>query len=234
MERLDKIVAVATGESRKIARGMILRGRITVDGVRIVDIGFKADAGSSVIALDGNNITYKKYIYVMINKPEGVLSASEDKSRETVVDLVKRHFNRDGLFPVGRLDKNTTGLLIVTDDGDFGHKVISPKSYIEKEYIVGLDKPISNEDILKLEAGVTLVDGTVLRPAQVNVLENRQNISVVITEGKYHEIKRMLGTVGIGVETLKRVRIGKLMLDPSLLTGECREMSDEELSLVVK
>ena len=148
--------------------------------------------------------------------------------------MVKERFLRDGLFPVGRLDKNTTGLLIVTDDGDFGHRVISPKSGIEKEYTVGLDKPISDSDIEKLQQEVILSDGTVCRPAKVTVLGDRQTISMVITEGKYHEIKRMLGTVGIGVNSLERKRIGGLCLDVNLHQGECRELSATELTLVFK
>ncbi len=234
MERLDKIIAGATGESRKTVRGMILRGRVTVNGKVSGDIGLKVDVNEDCILLDGQTISYKKNVYIMINKPEGILSASDDKSCATVVDLVRENFPREGLFPVGRLDKNTTGLLIVTDDGDFGHKVISPKSNIEKEYIVGLDKPISDTDIEKLQNGVTLVDGTVCRPAKVTVLENRETISMVITEGKYHEIKRMLGTVDIGVNTLKRVRIGQLRLDDNLHKGEYRELTSDELALVCK
>ncbi len=234
MERLDKVVAVATGESRKTARGMILRGRVSVNDTTVIDIGFKVNTDKDTVLLDGKKITYKKFIYVMINKPEGVLSASDDKSRVTVVDLVKERFFRDGLFPVGRLDKNTTGLLIVTDDGDFGHKVISPKSYIEKEYIVGLDKPIADSDIEKLQSGITLADGTACRPAKVKVLDDRKTISMVITEGKYHEIKRMLGTVDIGVETLKRIRIGQLYLNTNLSAGDCIELTNEDLALVFK
>lgn len=234
MERLDKIIAGATGESRKTARGMILRGRVSVNGKVSGDIGLKVDVNKDCILLDGQPINYKKFVYIMINKPEGVLSASDDKSRTTVVDLVRERYPREGLFPVGRLDKNTTGLLIVTDDGDFGHKVISPKSNIEKEYIVGLDKPISDIDIEKLEKGVTLVDGTVCRPAKVTLLDSRETVSMVITEGKYHEIKRMLGTVDIGVNTLKRVRIGQLRLDDNLHKGEYRELTPNELALVCK
>ena len=234
MERLDKIIAGATGESRKTARGMILRGRVSVNEKVSGDIGLKVDVNKDCILLDGQPINYKKFVYIMINKPEGVLSASDDKSRTTVVDLVRERYPREGLFPVGRLDKNTTGLLIVTDDGDFGHKVISPKSNIEKEYVVGLDKPISDIDIEMLEKGVTLVDGTVCRPAKVTLLDSRETVSMVITEGKYHEVKRMLGTVDIGVNTLKRVRIGQLRLDDNLHKGEYRELTAEELALVCK
>ena len=234
MERLDKIIAGATGESRKSARGMILRGRVAVNGKVAGDIAQKVNPDDDYITINNERVAYKKYIYVMINKPEGILSASDDKTRKTVVDLVKERFLRDGLFPVGRLDKNTTGLLIVTDDGDFGHRVISPKSGIEKEYTVGLDKPISDSDIEKLQQEVILSDGTVCRPAKVTVLGDRQTISMVITEGKYHEIKRMLGTVGIGVNSLERKRIGALCLDVNLHQGECRELSATELTLVFK
>lgn len=234
MERLDKIVASMTGGSRKDARGMVLRGRVSVNGQVSGNIAQKVDPKTDDISVDGQSLTYKKYVYIMINKPKGILSASNDKSRETVVDLVKPDFPRDGLFPVGRLDKDTTGLLIITDDGDFGHKVISPKSLIEKEYLVTLDKPITAEDIKVLEAGVTLADGTVCRPAKVRQTERENVVSMAITEGKYHEIKRMLGVVGIGVNELERIRIGSLCKDDKLDVGQYRELTEEDLSLVWK
>ena len=234
MERLDKIVASMTGGSRKDARGMVLRGRVSVNGKVSGNIAQKVDPKTDDISVDGQSLTYKKYVYIMINKPKGILSASNDKSRETVVDLVKPDFPRDGLFPVGRLDKDTTGLLIITDDGDFGHKVISPKSLIEKEYLVTLDKPITAEDIKVLEAGLTLADGTVCRPAKVRQTERENVVSMTITEGKYHEIKRMLGVVGIGVNELERIRIGSLCKDDKLDVGQYRELTEEDLSLVWK
>ncbi len=233
MDRLDKIVASAVSESRKNARGLILRGRVAVNGKTVTDIAFKVDAEADIIAVDGKTVTYEKFVYIMINKPKGVLSASNDKSRETVVDLVKTDYPRDDLFPVGRLDKDTTGLLIITDDGEFGHKVISPKSNIEKEYIVTLDKPIKDGDISALEKGVTLADGAVCRPAKIKRYDNENVISMTITEGKYHEIKRMLGTVGIGVNELRRIRIGKLELDSNLAAGQYRSLSAKELSFVL-
>ena len=234
MERLDKIVASMTGGSRKDARGMVLRGRVSVNGKVSGNIAQKVDPKTDDISVDGQSLTYKKYVYIMINKPKGILSASNDKSRETVVDLVKPDFPRDGLFPVGRLDKDTTGLLIITDDGAFVHKVISPKSLIEKEYLVTLDKPITAEDIKVLEAGVTLADGTVCRPAKVRQTERENVVSMTITEGKYHEIKRMLGVVGIGVNELERIRIGSLCKDDKLDVGQYRELTEEDLSLVWK
>ncbi len=234
MERLDKIVAAGTSGSRKTARGLILRGDVSVNGVIIKNMSEKVDPSVDEITVCGERIEYKKYVYILINKPKGVLSASNDKTRETVVDLVKPEFNREGLFPVGRLDKDTTGLLIITDDGDFGHKVISPKSRIEKEYIVTLDKPITETDIGILQNGVTLADGTVCRPAKVRICGKPETVSITITEGKYHEIKRMLGVVGIGVNELTRIRIGKLTIDAKLSEGDYRELSVQELALIWK
>lgn len=235
LERLDKIVSSVCEVSRKDARTFIKKGRVSIDGTVIKDPAAHIDTDNCKISFDGEEKIYKKYIYVMLNKPAGILSASNDKTRETVVDLVKSRFDRDGLFPVGRLDKDTTGLLIVTDDGDYGHKVISPKSNIEKEYIAEVDKPISEDDIAILEQGVTLIDGTVCRPAKVKIISgDRKMISIVITEGKYHEIKRMLGVVGAGVNKLHRERIGGLKLDSSLSTGDFREITPEEMSYVWK
>lgn len=222
------------GVSRKDARGMLLRGRVSVNGRVSCDIAEKVDSKSCSIAVDGREICYKKYVYIMINKPKGILSASSDKSRKTVVDLVLPTYNRSGLFPVGRLDKDTTGFLIITDDGDFGHKVMSPKSHIEKEYIAVLDKPVTDGDIGHISEGVTLADGTVCRPATVKRLEAENTVSVTVTEGKYHEIKRIFGVVGIGVDELSRKRIGSLTMDVSLLPGEYREITPEELELVWK
>lgn len=231
VERLDKVVSNITGMSRKDVRGIIKSGRVAVCGKALTDCGAHVDPETDVIEVDGFAGDYKKYVYFAINKPEGVISASNDKSRETVVDLIK--VKRDGLFPVGRLDKSTTGLLIITDDGDFGHKVINPKSGIEKEYVAVLDKPVKDEDIAALSEGCVLADGTRCRDAAVKILsDDRKTVSITVTEGKYHEIKRMFGTVGIGVDGLKRVRIGGLSLPETLLPGEYRELSAEELALI--
>lgn len=230
IERLDKVISSICKVSRKDARGIIKKGRAVIDGRQVKDISAKVDTENSEIMVDGQKKTYKQFVYIMINKPKGILSASNDKTRETVVDLVKHDYDRHGLFPVGRLDKDTTGLLIITNDGEFGHKVISPKSFIEKEYIVTVDKPVNKEMTDILEQGVTLADGTECRPARVSVLSrDGMKLSVVITEGKYHEIKRMLGVVNVGVNELHRKRIGALTLDTSLLPGSYRELSSLDL-----
>ena len=231
-ERLDKYISVSFSISRKDARNEIKKGSVTIDNTVIKDAAFKVPPKAEV-TLGGKKAAYKKYIYVMLNKPRGILSASTDKQRETVVDLVYRTHKRNGLFPVGRLDKDTTGFLIVTDDGDFGHKVMSPKNMVEKEYFVKVDKPITNEDIKVLESGVTLADKTKCRPAKVKHLDNTgEYLSIVITEGKYHEIKRLLGVVGAGVISLHRHRIAGVVLDEKLKKGEFRELTDDELMVL--
>ena len=234
-ERLDKLVSSAATLSRNDAKDAIRKGKVTVNGKVICDPSAKFDSGTDAIKVGGDAVTFKKYVYYMLNKPAGVLSASTDKTRQTVVDIIALETKRRGLFPVGRLDRDTTGLLIVTDDGDYGHRVIHPKSFVEKEYTVLLDKPLSDRDIASLEKGAVLADGTVCRPAKVTP-ENgdRTTVSVIITEGKYHEIKRMLGTVGAGVEGLKRIRIGELLLDDTLEPGDYREMSPDECALALK
>ena len=208
---------------------LIYTGKVAVNNQQIKNIAQKVDTENDKIDVEGEPALYKEFVYIMMNKPKGILSASNDKSRKTVVDLVKDEYKREGLFPVGRLDKDTTGLLIITDDGDFGHKVISPKSRIEKEYLVTLDKPLPETDAELLRQGVTLADGTVCRPAKVRYINDGKTlISMVITEGKYHEIKRMLGVVNVGVNELKRIRIGNLLLCDKLTEGDYREMSEEE------
>ena len=166
-----------------------------------------------------------------MNKPAGILSASNDKRAKTVVDIVPEHLKREGLFPVGRLDKDTTGFLIVTNDGDFGHKIISPKSNIEKVYLAELDGDVTDEMIAAFEKGVVLADGTQCMSAK---LEKAGDCTALITirEGKYHQVKRMFGTVGLGVNKLHRKSIGGLSLPEGLEPGCCMELSFDDLKQI--
>jgi 16S rRNA pseudouridine516 synthase len=199
----------------------------------VKDPSCRIETENSAILFDGKDVSYKKYIYIMLNKPSGVLSASEDKSVETVVDIVKKDFDRSGLFPVGRLDKTSTGLLIITDDGNFAHNVISPKKDIEKQYMVVLDGELTDENAKKLEKGVTLADGYECKKCIVNIDKDDKKVAyVTITEGKYHQIKRMFGVVNLGVNELHRQRIGKLWLDETLSQGEYREINAQELEKI--
>ncbi len=227
-QRLDKFISNQLIISRSVVRKGIFKGLATVNGVVVRDITFSIDSENDTVVYDGQTIGYKEYVYILMNKPQGVLSAATDKSRETVVDLVPEHLKRHNLFPVGRLDKDTTGLLLITDDGVFAHDCISPKKAISKSYIATLDGDINDNMIQKFKQGVTLADGTVCKSAILERIE--KNIArIIITEGKYHQIKRMFGIVGLGVNALHREAIGGLLLPNSLESGECLEMTKQEL-----
>ncbi len=233
LQRLDKIISSQTGISRKEARADIRRGLVSADGNTVKDCSAQFDAEKSQISYKGQALNYKKFIYIIMNKPKGVLSASNDRTRKTVVDLVPEDLKRNGLFPAGRLDRDTTGLLIITDDGDFAHRIISPKKHIYKTYMAELDGEVTDEMKRVFANGVVLADGTVCRPAELTAY-NGNCATVKICEGKYHQIKRMFGTVGLGVNSLKRTAVGKLRLDEDLLPGQSRELTDRELKLIFK
>lgn len=226
-ERFDKIIANQFNISRKDARIGIRRGKGLVDGRIVRDPSELIDTESEIM-FDGQKLEYKKFIYILMNKPKGVLSASNDKNRKTVVDLVPDEWKRNGLFPVGRLDKDTTGLLIITDDGDFAHRAIAPNKNVDKTYIATLDGKVTKEMEEAFSKGVILADGTVCKSARLKALpENKAE--VIISEGKYHQIKRMFGTVGLGVNELKRTRVGSLVLPSELLEGQCVLLSDNQI-----
>ena len=227
LQRLDKIISSQFNISRKITKAIIHRGKVKVDGVVIRDPSMQVDVDSVKIEYKGQAVEYKEHIYIMLNKPKGVLSASEDKNRETVVDLVPKELSRQGLFPVGRLDKDTTGLIIITDDGDFAHNVISPKKNIFKTYRVTLDGNLTEQKAEILEKGVVLADKTKCKPAKIKILEDKI-CEIKISEGKYHQIKRMFGVVDLGVNELERIAIGNLKLPQELNYGQAKELTDAE------
>ena len=229
--RIDKYLSVSCGISRTEAKVLLKSGKITVNGKPVTKGDTKIQETDEV--KNGVDVlTYKKHIYIIMNKPEGILSASTDKRVKTVVDILPENLKREGLFPVGRLDKNTTGLLIITDDGDFGHKVTSPKTHTEKCYYAILDGEVKKEYIETFEKGVTLVGGEKCMPAKLEIADNN-SAYVTVREGKYHQIKRMFGIVGLGVNKLHRVSIGKLTLPEDLAPGESRELTKEETSLIL-
>jgi 16S rRNA pseudouridine516 synthase len=229
--RIDKYLSVACGISRAEAKALIKSGNITANGVKITKADQKVDELDEIKNLN-RNLIFKKHIYIIMNKPEGILSASSDKRVKTVVDILPEHLKREGLFPVGRLDKNTTGLLIITNDGDFGHRVISPKSNIEKRYYACLDGEVKEEYKYVFQKGVTLASGEVCMPAKLEI-EDSRSAYVTIREGKYHQIKRMFGVVGLGVDRLHRVSIGDLTLPCDLDVGQARELNEEELNKII-
>lgn len=229
--RVDKFLSETTDFSRSEIKQAIRTGGLTVNGIVVKQPEAKVDAEADAVVFLGKEIKYKKYVYILLNKPSGILSASNDTKRKTVIDLLPDEYKHYNLFPVGRLDKDTTGLLLITNDGDFSHKVISPKSNIEKEYIACVDGEIPECITRKFQDGVVLADGTICKPASVNVLD-KQTVRIIITEGKYHQIKRMLGTVGLGVVSLHRQRIGQLVLPHSLKNGEICELSVNEIKKI--
>ena len=232
MQRLDKIISSQLGISRSEARKNIRWGKVTINGKAVRDPSISFEPNGLDIKFKGNTIEYKEHIYIVLNKPKGIISASNDKARQTVVDLVPSSLRRADMFPVGRLDRDTTGILIITDDGDFAHKAISPKSKIPKTYMVELDGKITKEVIDAFKSGVVLADGQKCQPAELVCIEDFV-AKVTITEGKYHQIKRMFGCFNLGVNSLKRVSFGGLALPSDLEEGECRELTNEEFNCIL-
>ena len=228
--RLDKMIADTGTASRRESAELIRRGCVTVDGVAVCRCEEKIDPLTSEIAVNGKQLTYAKYHYFMMNKPSGVISATEDRAEKTVLDLLTPEHLRMGLCPAGRLDKDAVGLLLLTDDGAFAHRVISPKQHVNKTYLVLVDGLLSERDIKAFADGIVLRDGLKCLPGTLEIVEAGAQSSALVTihEGKYHQVKRMLASLGKPVLSLKRTRIGALQLDETLLPGAYRELSESE------
>lgn len=231
--RLDKLLSECGVASRKEIRQLIRSGRVSVDGAAAASPEMKLDPYKALVCLDGTKIEYAKYHYYMMNKPAGVLSATDDGRQKTVLDLVTPEMRKIGLFPVGRLDKDTTGLLLLTNDGEFAHRVISPRSGIVKVYHARTEAPVDEADITAFKEGLTLGDGTKCLPAGLKLLPDGSCL-VEVMEGKYHQVKRMLSSRGKPVTELKRLSIGGLKLDKALLPGGFRALEENELCSVMK
>ncbi|MBE6753069.1 MAG: 16S rRNA pseudouridine(516) synthase [Ruminococcaceae bacterium] len=229
MERLDKIIAGQCGLTRSQARSRIWAGAVAVDGVTERAIDRKVDASAQSITLDRQPLCYRKYLYIMMNKPMGCVSASRDREERTVIDLLPQEWKRSGVAPAGRLDKDTEGLLILTDDGDFAHRLISPRKGVYKTYIARLDRPADEAAVKAFADGLVLVDGEKCLPAKLEFTQDPNTVRIRICEGKYHQVKRMCAAVGCHVEALRRVSIGSLKLDESLAPGESRLLTEEEM-----
>ncbi|MCD8509970.1 MAG: rRNA pseudouridine synthase [Bacillus sp. (in: Bacteria)] len=229
--RADKLLANMGYGSRKDVKKLLKKGALTSNGEVIKEGKQHIDPEKDEILLFGEAVDYKPFIYIMMNKPKGVISATEDLNDETVIDLLEQDDAVYEPFPVGRLDKDTTGLMLLTNDGKLAHQLTAPKKKVDKTYRVHIDKPISTEDKDALEQGVMLDDGYMTKPAIVTYLEGEQDnvVHLTITEGKFHQVKRMFKARGRTVIALKRERIGTLYLDPELKPGEYRELTEEEL-----
>ena len=230
--RLDKYLAESAQCTRSEAKVMLSRGRVQVNGT-VCKKGDTQLKENDTVAVDGKALNYRKFVYIMLNKPEGVVSASVDPRDTTVVDLVGDAYPRRELFPAGRLDKTNTGFVLLTDDGGFAHDILAPRRHVSKTYTVAIDTPLTEEMRKGFAQGVTLADGTVLSPAEVTPLsEDGLTVRVVLRQGVYQQIQRMFGVYNAGVNALHRDAIGGLALDAALVPGQWRELSDKEVAKI--
>lgn len=233
MDRIDKILVSQGIGSRREVQKRIKSGEVTVNGEIIRKPEFKANAENDKIAVLGKVLNYSEHIYIMMNKPAGVVSASNDNHDKTVIDILPDEYKRKGLFPAGRLDKDTEGLLIITDDGDFAHRMLSPKKHVDKRYIARLDGEITEKIIQKFEQGIVFADGTKCLPAKLEIYNNDKKTGLVtICEGKFHQVKKMFISCGLNVVHLQRISIGDLYLDGNLPIGGCKLLTNLDKKLI--
>ncbi|SFA40369.1 ribosomal small subunit pseudouridine synthase A [Anoxybacillus pushchinoensis] len=234
MLRIDKLLANMGYGTRKEVKKLLKAGVVKVDGMTVKDAKTHVDPKEQVVTVWGEEVEYKPFIYLMMNKPKGVISATEDAVEETVVDLLEEEDRIFDPFPVGRLDKDTEGLLLLTNDGQLAHQLLSPKKHVPKTYEAIIDGEVTEEDVVAFQRGVVLDDGYETKPAKLVIVRSglRSDVQITITEGKFHQIKRMFQAVGKRVVYLKRVQMGPLPLDETLEPGEYRELTDEEIALL--
>ena len=231
--RIDKYLANMNGGSRKEVHSILKQGVVTVNG-EVVTVPKKQVKETDEIAVNGNEITYKKYHYFLLNKPRGIISATEDRSQRTVISLLKTKDRYQNIAPVGRLDKDTTGLLLLTNDGPLAHELLAPNKHVAKVYQAQIAGVADQKTVEKFAQGLILGDGTKLKSAKLKILEQDQDnnlsrIEIEIQEGKYHQIKRMFGAVGMKVLELDRISMGKLRLPADLKRGEYKEIGLAEI-----
>lgn len=210
---------------------LLKSGVVKIDDVIVKDPKTQVNPNEQVVIVWGEEVEYKEFIYLMMNKPPGVISATEDVEEETVIDLLEEEDRVFAPFPVGRLDKDTEGLLLITNDGQLAHQLLSPKKHVPKTYFAVIDGEVTEADVEAFRRGVILDDGYETKPAELVILKSglRSDVEVTITEGKFHQVKRMFQAVGKRVVYLKRIQMGPLSLDPTLELGEYRELTDEEV-----
>ena len=237
--RIDKLLCEMNIGSRSEVKGLLKKGQILVNGIQVTKPEAKVDEHSVVVTFKGKEYRYRPYVYYMLNKPAGVVSATTDDYDETVLDLLRKHLlMRNGgeeagipindVFPVGRLDKDTVGLLLLTNDGELSHRLLSPKKHVPKTYYVETNEVLYEDMRLNLEKGVDIGDEKLTKDASVTVIGDKK-YQITITEGRYHQVKRMFGAVGLKVLYLKRISMGRLVLDDSLKEGEIRDLTGEEV-----
>lgn len=237
--RIDKLLAHMGLGTRSEIKKAVKFGKVSVDGRVIKDSGLIVDPELAEVAFEGTPVVYRDVVYLMLNKPAGVISATEDSRERTVIDLLEPEDRLLEPFPVGRLDKDTVGLLLLTNDGQLAHELLSPRKHVAKTYEAEVHGNVGEEDKLLFSTGVTLDDGYITMPAELHILSNEQReedifstISLTIMEGKFHQVKRMFEAVGKKVVYLKRVSMGPLNLDDTLPEGSYRELTEDEVELL--
>ncbi|HEK8844416.1 TPA: rRNA pseudouridine synthase [Clostridioides difficile] len=233
-QRIDKILSNLGYGSRSEIKKYCKQGSVVVNGSEVSNPGTQVDTENDEILFNGEEVIYREYIYLMMNKPDGYISATTDKYDPTVLDLIDLSYLAFEPFPVGRLDKDTEGLLVLTNDGKLSHRVLSPKKHVPKTYYAKIDGVVTEEEVEAFLEGVVLDDGYKTMPSQLNILksDDESEIELTIHEGKFHQVKRMFESVGKKVVYLKRLSMGNLKLDESLELGEYRELTDEEVKLI--
>lgn len=235
-QRLDKILSNIGLGSRKEVKDLIKAGVVQIDGIIAKDSGLQVDPVTQTININNKELIYREFIYIMMNKPQGVVSATEDNRDTTVVDLLDESLQAFSPAPVGRLDKDTEGFLLLTNDGLLAHKLLSPKKHVPKTYFAHIEGRVDESDIEAFTNGIILDDGYETLPAELKILVQGEisQVEIIIYEGKFHQIKRMFQAVDKEVIYLKRMAMGNLKLDESLENGEYRELKEEELKLLLE
>lgn len=229
--RLDKFLCEVNLGTRSRARELIRRGQVTVNGRPVKNAEAKVDELADLICVGGQECRYQRFYYFMLNKPAGMVSAARDRISETVMECLRPEDRHAGLFPVGRLDKDTEGFLLLSNDGELAHRLLSPKRHVDKTYRVRLEHELSREEIQKLEQGVDIGEERLTLPADVRQTDPKE-ILLTIREGKFHQVKRMMHAVGNGVRALKRVSFGGIALDDGLAPGAYRALTEEEVRVL--
>lgn len=234
--RLDKFLSSQLNISRTDAKKLLRLKGVKVNDISVIKGEFQLDALKDKVSVNGKILEYKEYIYIMLNKPKGVVSATEDSDDVTVIDILPENLKRSGLFPAGRLDKNTTGFVLITDNGAFAHDILSPSHHVPKTYIVDVEREVTAAEFSLFTEGM-LIGEELFKPAKLRFLEkNTENKShryeIIIVEGRYHQIKRMFGSTGNPVMELERIAIGNLPLDRTLRYGEAKELTESDIKLL--
>ncbi len=225
--RIDKLLSELGLCSRKESALLVKKRALTLDGTPVLKASDPIDPETQTLCLNGEPVRYKKFFYLMLNKPEGYVSSTDDPGAPTVMELLPEQYRKAGLFPCGRLDRNTLGLMLLTNNGPLAHRLLSPKHHVEKTYAFRVKFPLSQQDVAALEAGIALETGEVTLPCRI-VLQSQTQGEITLTEGKYHQIKRMAKAVHNQITYLERITFGPLALDPSLKRGQWRELTPQE------